>query len=266
MSPSTVGAWISVPQAVFLLASGDLPRARELAEADPGLLVVRVALLFSSKIAIVPLDAGATEAQQVEAWQTARRNLAAVPLGTDSYGAVLAVLEDTLAEGRARAKGSKMPDGPIQPIDPAEFARLHLVGVHAAHKRTKAIVWYDVLVSAGDLLEFRRSLGAAGTAFETAELGPLSRADTRGAAPASAGNVVAIVTYRTGLPGRPTSKHLIEAEFRLRWSTSHKGKKIAEWSHELLAWLKSEHPNAMQPTPKTVINLLRPIRRQLASK
>jgi hypothetical protein len=57
-----------------------------------------------------------------------------------------------LRDGRAKAKGSRTPDGPLEDIDPTEFTRLRVVRIHAVHKRTEAIVWYGVRVSTRDLL------------------------------------------------------------------------------------------------------------------
>jgi len=74
--------------------------------------------------------------------------------------------------------------------------------------------------------------------------------------------------YRTGLPGKPTSWHLIEAECRRRWGADERHptdgqKSAAEWARVLVAWLKTEHPDAPQPTVKTVKNKLTAVLRDL---
>lgn len=156
MPQAVSDVWLSVPKAILLLWTGDLARVRELTEADPVLLVYRVARALSSKPIIVPLNTSATEAQQVEAWQIAKKRLAAEAEGTNLYSAALIALVDILATRRARARGSRTPDGPIEPIDQAEFTRLRVVHVDAVNERTKAVAWYDLRVSAGDLLELRQ--------------------------------------------------------------------------------------------------------------
>jgi len=69
--------------------------------------------------------------------------------------------------------------------------------------------------------------------------------------------------YRTGLPGKPTSWHLIEAEFRQRFEAGHSYPKVAEWARVLVAWLRAEHPSAPPVTEKTVSNRLSPLLRCL---
>jgi hypothetical protein len=161
MSLTVADEWLSVPKAILLLLTGNLARVRELTEADPGLLVIRVALALPSKSVVVPLDPAATTAQRVEALQTARKRLLVEASGTDLYSAGLGALIEYLSDGRARVKGSRTPDGPLEPIDPAEFTRVRVVLNHAVHQRTEVIVWYDLRVSAHDLLKIRRAVGEA---------------------------------------------------------------------------------------------------------
>jgi hypothetical protein len=47
--------WLSIPQAVFLITTGDLPRAREFPEDNPDFLVFLVARELASKPHFVPL-------------------------------------------------------------------------------------------------------------------------------------------------------------------------------------------------------------------
>jgi hypothetical protein len=156
MSPAAIDRWLSAPQAVFLLATGDLARACKLTEADPELLVYRVARALSSKHVIVPLHPAASEAERVEAWQTAKKSLAANAQDIDLYSAAVSALVDVLSVGRARALGSRKADGPIEPIDPVEFTRVRIFHLDAVNERTKEVVWYDVRVSSKDLLELRQ--------------------------------------------------------------------------------------------------------------
>lgn len=75
--------------------------------------------------------------------------------------------------------------------------------------------------------------------------------------------------YRTGLPGKPTSWHLIEAECRRRWQAGERspgnvGESRSEWARILLGWLEREHPGAPRPTEKTVKSKLAGLFRELA--
>jgi hypothetical protein len=158
MSFAVADLWLSLPKAIFLLLTGDFAPVSGFSEADSELLVFRIAFALRSKAVVVPLDSAATERQRIEAWQTARKGLAAEAGGTDFYSAGLSALVETLSTGRARAKGSRTPDGRIEPIDPAEFTRVRLRGVDAVSERTGKIVWHDLRISAQDLLEFRQSV------------------------------------------------------------------------------------------------------------
>jgi hypothetical protein len=160
MSFAVADMWLSVPKATFLLLTGDLAKVRQFTQAESALLVCRVARALPSKAVVVPLDPAATEAQRIEAWQTARKGLAAGAGRPDSYSLGLSILVETLSTGRARAKGSRTPDGPIELIDPAEFTRFRLRGVDAVSERTGEIVWHDLRISAQDLLKFRQSVEA----------------------------------------------------------------------------------------------------------
>jgi hypothetical protein len=76
----------------------------------------------------------------------------------------------------------------------------------------------------------------------------------------------------TGTAGRPTSwENLVEPECRRRYAAGERhpgraGQSRAEWMRTLKAWLKSNHPSAPQPKPKTftnhLSNLLRELERQ----
>jgi hypothetical protein len=63
------------------------------------------------------------------------------------------------------------------------------------------------------------------------------------------------VTYRTGLPGKPTSWHLVEHEVRRRYAAGERSS-IAAWARVTSAWLEMEHPSAAKPTLKTLSNKL----------
>jgi hypothetical protein len=158
MSQAVTDVWLSVPSAIYLLLTGDMARAREFPDADSKWLAFLVARALSSAF-LVPLDSAATEAQRIEALQAAKKRLSVE--ARDSYSAGLRALVEILSTGRGKAKGSRTPDGPIEPIDPAEFTRVRLEGVHAENKRTKRTVWHDLRISAQDLLKLRQAAQGA---------------------------------------------------------------------------------------------------------
>jgi hypothetical protein len=61
----------------------------------------------------------------------------------------------------------------------------------------------------------------------------------------------------TGAPGRPTSMHLVELEYRDRWQRGEAETGIDAEAEALAEWLRTEHPDAPQLTPKTIANRLR---------
>jgi hypothetical protein len=67
---------------------------------------------------------------------------------------------------------------------------------------------------------------------------------------------------RTGAPGRPTSSHLVEAEFVARSARNEVKASLAEEAQVLAAWLRSEHPSSPRLTAKTIKNKLRAVYRQ----
>jgi hypothetical protein len=81
---------------------------------------------------------------------------------------------------------------------------------------------------------------------------------------------VPLPSYGTGLPGRPSSWSLIEAECRQRYASGerHAGKvgdSSAEWARVLIAWLRKAYPKSLVPTEKTVSNKLPGLLRELAT-
>ena len=59
--------------------------------------------------------------------------------------------------------------------------------------------------------------------------------------------------FRTGFPGRPPHmKHLIEQEFQRRRETGEVCEPLAEEARVLLDWAAKKHPDAPQPTAKTI--------------
>jgi hypothetical protein len=65
------------------------------------------------------------------------------------------------------------------------------------------------------------------------------------------------VRRRSGFAGRPTSKHLVEAELRRRAQEGRLCETLAEETRELSAWLQKMHPDEPQATAKAIENGLR---------
>jgi hypothetical protein len=64
-------------------------------------------------------------------------------------------------------------------------------------------------------------------------------------------------TYRTGTPGRPSSRDLAKHEMQRRAKEGRLCSKVSEEMKELCGWLKKNHPDAAQPTPKALETSLR---------
>lgn len=63
--------------------------------------------------------------------------------------------------------------------------------------------------------------------------------------------------YRSGSPGRPSSKNLILREFEQRRKDQRALPKLADEAKELREWLDAYHPYAPQVTEKTIKNNIR---------
>jgi len=149
--PAIAGEWISVPQAVFLLDTGNLAEARSLAIGDPELLVSRVVRALAARTGLT------TEA--------ANNRCAALQMG----------LIRVLALSWVKAKGSRTPNGQLEAVDPAEFTRLSLAGVHAVNPKTNKPVWHDLRVSAKDVLQLLQRRQADAPPAVAAPIEPSSR-------------------------------------------------------------------------------------------
>jgi hypothetical protein len=163
MADFPLNVWLSVPQAVFLLVTGDLKRAREFNEHDPHFLVFLVARTLSSECVSVPLDPSAGEPQRLEARKEIKQKLSA-EIPKDIYGAGVKALCQIIGDGIVRAKGSRSLDGPVEQIDPVEFTRVNLRILHAVNAFTKAVVWYHLRISARDLIILRQLVQSGGAA------------------------------------------------------------------------------------------------------
>jgi hypothetical protein len=66
-----------------------------------------------------------------------------------------------------------------------------------------------------------------------------------------------VTTYKTGSPGRPSSKHLIVLEANRRIRTGEVPKSLAAFARSLSEWLKTTHPTAAEMKQKTIENRVR---------
>jgi len=63
-----------------------------------------------------------------------------------------------------------------------------------------------------------------------------------------------VVTYTTGLPGRPSTKHLYIPEAEQWLATDRQWKNTTAFAEDLRTWVRAEHPQAALPTAKTIRN------------
>jgi hypothetical protein len=70
-------------------------------------------------------------------------------------------------------------------------------------------------------------------------------------------NESALPETHSGAPGRPSSMHLIEAEYDARIARGEAKGRIAEVAAALATWAKATHPNLRLPTAATIANHLR---------
>jgi hypothetical protein len=73
-------------------------------------------------------------------------------------------------------------------------------------------------------------------------------------------------TTNTGMPGRPSSKHLYLLEFDRRAAAGEKADTLIEEAKALHKWLLNTHPQAPPATPKTIMNLIRSSYQALAPR
>lgn len=66
-----------------------------------------------------------------------------------------------------------------------------------------------------------------------------------------------VMTYRTGSAGRPTSKHLVEAEFDRRVRQGDLPSSLSQLAAEMVLWLTKTHPSAASMKAGTIANALR---------
>jgi len=231
--------WLSTPAAILYLMTGDWERAAAIDNYDPdqrpfccALALTRVT--FSAAVSRRELTA----------------SLATMFDRDRPYEVGEAWLSQLLRQGEARARARRVMSDDFADIDPADFPNLAPRGNDLVRAGTEIVAWYGVAVSGADLEAARNALQPG--------LAPGSSAVAESAVAAAD-----VAVYRTGLPGKPTSWHLLEMECRRRYAAGECHPKVAEWARVLIAWLRSAHPSAPPPTEKTARNKLSPLLREL---
>jgi hypothetical protein len=98
--------------------------------------------------------------------------------------------------------------------------------------------WYDVHLDRGDLVALLDGMGV----LVNQSPGGDGESDE---------------VLRTGAPGRPTSRHLVEAEAQRRLDAGDYPETLTEFSRQLAEWLKAEHPEAPPMGPSAIANCIR---------
>jgi hypothetical protein len=97
------------------------------------------------------------------------------------------------------------------------------------------------------------------------DLQRLITAINEGSIPAVAPEVKAD-PYRTGLPGRPTIRHLILDELRRRITAGEFHPTISAEAQALRQWTISNHSEVSAPSDKSIENLIRPLYNALVQR
>jgi len=140
--------WLKIPQAVVLEVTGNLLQARNLEDDDPNLLLIKAILRLPPLISI---DVGA-HSNEIETARQKYRAVVDARAEESAYENGLRKVHAKLVKG-VTTKGSRTPNLPFEVIDPAEFGRLELSGIDAVDARTGKPVWYNLVISARELLE-----------------------------------------------------------------------------------------------------------------
>ncbi|HVI85949.1 MAG TPA: hypothetical protein VNA86_11570 [bacterium] len=128
--------------------------------------------------------------------------------------------------------------------------------------------------AAGEEIDSAKNSGVEAIPAATAPPGEADLAAvTPGPVTERAGQLAAdeATIYHTGLPGKLTSWHLLDAECRRRYAEGEryqrKGVGVESptmWASVLRDWLRNRHPHAPLPTVKTLTNRLPSLLRQLS--
>jgi len=154
-------------------------------------------------------------------------------------------LMEALQDGRVIGFGYSSPDSERRQIDPKHW---HFLELDA--RRNRAESKKHGLVYAGLRFARESDLSRARKHRPTAQ------------EPAES-NVYSI---RPGTPGRPTSRHIVELEFRRRAASGEVEPRLGLEAEALRKWLRHQHPKAPPLTKKAIENFLRSEFNQLKIK
>ena len=141
---------LNIPQAVVLEATKNLERARGLKEREPQLLLLRAALLLPP-LGTVPVKPDASEEDTRLALRTLKEEMDS-RTSQRCYDVFSRRVHAKMGNG-VTTKGRRGPNLPLKLIDPAEIACFELDGVNAVDPRTGKIIFYDLVVSARELVD-----------------------------------------------------------------------------------------------------------------
>jgi hypothetical protein len=187
-----------------------------------------------------------------------RENLAKLDESEENvWSALRNALIESLANGAVIAFGLTSPDGDLNPIRFQHWAFLELDwdrGIAKGH----GLAYFGLrfvptarLNEVRDVLPERwRNLGLPKPPKPKAEPEPRPEREPQ-------------PVYRTGGAGRPSSRHLIEAELNRRAEAGTTRPTLRLEAASLVAWLRKAHPEAAPATQKTIENLIRGTYRKL---
>jgi hypothetical protein len=142
--------WLNIPQAIVLEATKNLERARGLKEREPQLLLLRAALLLPP-LGTVPVKPDASADDTRLALRTLKEEMDS-RTSQRCYDVFSRRVHAKMSNG-VTTKGRRGPNLPLKLIDPAEIACFELDGVDAVDPRTGKIIFYDLVVSARELVD-----------------------------------------------------------------------------------------------------------------
>ena len=176
------------------------------------------------------------------------------PLNSDEapfiIGDSLTVVEAAMVYAGRHPHTVFLRDGSVADVE--KFIRLESLSWAVYHTLLGAIRRGDIKPIRSD---FDRDGGIdpRSTVIQTSDLAALAR--TRGDARIAI--APAPPETHSGGAGRPSSMHLIDAEFPQRIKRREVADSLAKEARELVAWQKEKHPQLRPPAPKTVESRIR---------
>jgi len=200
------------------------------------------------------------------------------------YAEAQEAIVSTLQEGRLRSWGRREGVGTLEEIPPLEWVDLHFVwyvfqgwaeAVSMTDNPPSSIVgaprWYGLKFKRDDVLELWPPTETEIEQAEPAKADQAQTDDERTSAPSSQQDPAPQQgapepdPYRTGFPGRPSIKHLIDEEFQNRVANKTFDLTLLGEAEELHNWAEKTHPDAARPTVKSILNMIRDEHRRAKS-